>query len=484
MKVLSIYTFIFISIFGCGSKEDTSSLVSGIVNNTQQEEALSGPAPLSILVPLDSTYSVNSTLDFQVTFDSNIFVSGTPCLDLNIGGTARQACYVSGHGSYSLFFRYTVQAGENDNDGISVNSLINLEGGSVKNISAEDAQLNFGQLLPSTDSITVNTSISGPDKVLSVNQTNLSEDRTEVSFTWSAPNDNGNPISFYSVRYKKDSDSQFAYLSPNPTGTSTSIDSLNIESIYEIQVAAYNGVMGAYSSTLNVSTHYNPASLGALIWYEARDINNDGVSIADGTSVTTFFDKSGNSNNATKLAAGTAATIETVDGKRVIRMGECGYRSIQSLGETANTDVEIYIVAKTRQVTNSFAFVNENQGNNDRFGSHFPWGNGNAYVDLTMGNRMYGAWGGNTTDFFAWTFRGSTTQGKALERNGVEILNAGNRTLTPALKKWTIGSDYAGNGTYWKADMQAIFVFDKVLTASQRTDFFTYLEDEYGVEMQ
>jgi hypothetical protein len=100
-----------------------------------------------------------------------------------------------------------------------------------------------------------------------------------------------------------------------------------------------------------------------------------------------------------------------------------------------------------------------------------------------MGNRMNGAWGGNTTDFFAWTFRSSTTQGKALERDGITILTAGNRSLTPPLKKWSIGSQYSGTGNYWKADMQAIFVFAKVLNPLQRQDFFDFVEGEYGVVM-
>ena len=141
-------------------------------------------------------------------------------------------------------------------------------------------------------------------------------------------------------------------------------------------------------------------------------------------------------------------------------------------------------MAKTRQVTASFAFVNENQNNNiTRFGTHFPWSDSNAYIDLPFGNRVSGNWGGNTNEFFAWTFRSSTTAGITLERNGVPLLSGPNRANTPPLKRWTIGSNYNGSGSFWKADLQAFFVFDKVLDTTQRAEFFQFIQDEYGVLM-
>jgi hypothetical protein len=479
MFKLLISTFLFTLIFSCGNESsDVDSLISEIQPTTSSSLNITSVTP-----PLDSTYSENSTLDFQVSFNEAVLVSGAPCLNLIIGLNPRQACYIFGNGMKTLFFRYTVVAGDDDLDGLLLSGLIDLASGSIKNSTDIDANLNFINLAPSLSAVLINTSIAAPEKITIVNQSNLSEDRTEVSFNWNAPGDNGNTISYYSIRYRKQGAAQFSYLGENPTGTNTSLSSLDTDSTYEIQVAAFNNVMGPYSDSLTVSTIFNPASLGALVWYEAKDINANGVVDIDGTSIESLKDKSGNSNHANKIS-GTSATIETVDGKKVIRMTSSGYRTISSLGETTNTDVEVYIIAKTREVTSSFAFVNENQANGDRYGTHFPWSNGNAYIDLTMENRMSGPWGGNTTDFFAWTFRSSTTEGKALERNGVEILNAGNKSNTAALKKWSIGSNYAGSGNFWKADMQAMFVFDKVLSASQRADFFAYIESEYGVAMQ
>ena len=441
------------------------------------------PKVSSVKFPVASTYAFGSSLDFQIIFDEQVAVTGSPCFEIYINSSTKKACYLYGNGTTTLQFSYEVEAGLSDNDGISIGTHILLEGGSIKNATSFNANLSLNLSSYHLSTVLIDTATLSADKVLNLNQTDLNEARTEVSFEWQEPNDNGNSITSYSVRYRKVGSSQFTYLDPMPTTTSSVISNLDTESSYEIQVAAFNGVMGAYSNLLSVSTVFNPASLGALIWYEAKDILGSGSSVADGTAIASFIDKSGNQNNANFLT-GTQATIETVDSKKVIRLGAGGYRTIFSLGESLVTDIEVYIVAKTRQVTNSFAFVNENQGNNNRYGSHFPWGNGVAYVDLTMGNRMQGAWGGNTTDFFAWTFRSSTTQGKALERNGVQILTAGNKTNTAPLKKWTLGSNYNGVGNLWQADMQAIFVFNKVLSSSQRSDFFQYIELEYGVQMQ
>lgn len=459
--------------------EDLAGNIQSASTSVIKNAAL--PTVTSVLAPVDGAYSTGSSLDFQLTFSTNVTVTNIPCINIDIGGSAEEACYTSGSNGNALIFSYTIQGGDIDADGVSLDSTINLKTGSIADINFNNANLSISSI-PSLTAVLVDTLTIGPDAVAVLNQTNLSVDRTQASFSWTAPAHNGDPITKYIVRYKKSSDSEYVYLNPDPITTNTTISSLSTEELYDVQVAAFNGVIGPYSSVLQFSTVFSPASLGALIWYEAKDINGDGGAVADGTSITTWTDKSGNGNNAAKIS-GTSATIETVDGYKVIRLDSSGYRTIESLGETSNTDIEIYIVAKTRQVTNSFAFVNENQGNSNRFGTHFPWGNGNAYIDLPIGNRMNGPWGGNTTDFIAWTFRGSTTQGKALERDGDEILNAGNRTLSPPLKKWTIGANYAGSSNHWKADMQAMFVFDKVLDAQQRADFFQYIEDEYGVTM-
>ena len=80
----------------------------------------------SVSVPANATYLAGQNLDFTVNFNENITVNttgGTPQLALTVGATTRQATYLSGSGSSALLFRYTVQSGDNDSDGVSVGAL-------------------------------------------------------------------------------------------------------------------------------------------------------------------------------------------------------------------------------------------------------------------------------------------------------------------------------------------------------------------------
>lgn len=96
--------------------------------------APSAPSVSSVGVPAAGTYTLGSTLNFTVNFDQNIIVDtedGTPSLSLVIGNKTVSAQYVSGSGTSTLTFSYTVQGGDTDMDGITVGSSISLNGGRI-----------------------------------------------------------------------------------------------------------------------------------------------------------------------------------------------------------------------------------------------------------------------------------------------------------------------------------------------------------------
>src|SRR5437016_3674738 len=93
------------------------------------------PSISSVTGPANGSYRAGQNLDFTANFSESVTVDttgGTPTIGLTIGATARNAAYVSGSGSSSLLFRYTVQAGDNDSDGIASASPIVLNGGTIK----------------------------------------------------------------------------------------------------------------------------------------------------------------------------------------------------------------------------------------------------------------------------------------------------------------------------------------------------------------
>jgi hypothetical protein len=94
----------------------------------------------NLSVPADGTYSAGQTLDFTVTFDEAVTITGTgSTLSLDIGGATRQAAYQSKTGT-SVTYRYTVQAGDSDADGIALNG-ITLNGDTIRDAAGNDASL-------------------------------------------------------------------------------------------------------------------------------------------------------------------------------------------------------------------------------------------------------------------------------------------------------------------------------------------------------
>ncbi|MCE2435421.1 MAG: hypothetical protein J4F29_21260 [Candidatus Latescibacteria bacterium] len=100
--------------------------------------------PLSISLG-DSTYGVGEVIKVQVTFVWPVIVTGTPSVRLNFKnanqqtGTIKNAQYTSGSGNNSLEFHYTVASNDEDNDGVEVNSPVELNSGTITDADSENS---------------------------------------------------------------------------------------------------------------------------------------------------------------------------------------------------------------------------------------------------------------------------------------------------------------------------------------------------------
>jgi|GEM_PF-3656908 len=89
-------------------------------------------------------YTEGEFFNLVAVFDQKVNVTGgTPSLKLDVGGIEREALYSGGFDQY-VQFTYTVQAGDNDADGIDVVGPIQLNGATIRNSSNEDADLGNG----------------------------------------------------------------------------------------------------------------------------------------------------------------------------------------------------------------------------------------------------------------------------------------------------------------------------------------------------
>jgi len=106
---------------------------------------------MSVSVPATGTYIAGDSLDFTVNFESPVTCTGASAtIPVTIGTTIVNAVYISGSGSSSLVFRYTVLDGQLDIDGISAGSAINLQGGTVKDGSGNDVVLTLSNIASTT----------------------------------------------------------------------------------------------------------------------------------------------------------------------------------------------------------------------------------------------------------------------------------------------------------------------------------------------
>ncbi|CAM1352521.1 T9SS type A sorting domain-containing protein [Tenacibaculum insulae] len=140
---------------------NSDAFTTAISQNADAIDANS-PTVVNVNVPVNATYTVGQNLDFTVNFNENIIVntvSGTPEIAINIGSTLRQAAYISGSGTSSLLFRYTVIISDLDTDGIAIGSLANNMG-TLKDTSGNDANLTLNSVGSTTGVLVGNPTIT------------------------------------------------------------------------------------------------------------------------------------------------------------------------------------------------------------------------------------------------------------------------------------------------------------------------------------
>ena len=91
------------------------------------------------------TYAEDEGIEITVTFDRAVHVTGDPVLTLSVGAHSRAAGLVSGSGTPALVFRYVVQSGDEDDDGVSVAANA-LSGGAIEDGDGKAADLGFEAL--------------------------------------------------------------------------------------------------------------------------------------------------------------------------------------------------------------------------------------------------------------------------------------------------------------------------------------------------
>jgi hypothetical protein len=128
----------------------------------------------------------------------------------------------------------------------------------------------------------------------------------------------------------------------------------------------------SYAVRQTVLSKFNPLSItGCSLWLDAADTSPSSLSLT-GTTVNTWFDKSGNGNNSTSAIGSPQLNLNAVNGRSAVRTQPGKYFYFEPLATPANTtQVSAFAVATMNAAGNAFgrlvSFANTSNGttNND-----------------------------------------------------------------------------------------------------------------------
>ncbi|MGY0558657.1 MULTISPECIES: autotransporter domain-containing protein [unclassified Lysobacter] len=127
---------------GTGIIDDAGNAAAGFTGGQAYAVDNTAPTVTSVSVPANGRYFENDNLDFTVHMSESLTVNtagGTPRLALTLGAGTRYASYLTGSGTSALLFRYTVQSGDRDDDGVVLGASIETNGGTLRDAVGNDA---------------------------------------------------------------------------------------------------------------------------------------------------------------------------------------------------------------------------------------------------------------------------------------------------------------------------------------------------------
>ena len=233
------------------------------------------PTVSSVGVPSNATYTLGQNLDFTINFSeavTAVTTAGTPHLTLIIGSSSVQATYLSGTGTTALVFRYTNVSGDLDTNGISLESTVTENGGTLKDAAGNNAELTLNSV-PSTTGVLVDAIVVPVTQASALVFADVQS--TQMNISWTNGNGAGRVVfvkaansgtttptnnTFYTANTVFSNGSQLGtgwYCAYNGTGTGVTVTGLSIGTDYVIEVFEYNGSQGYEKYNTSAATN-NP----------------------------------------------------------------------------------------------------------------------------------------------------------------------------------------------------------------------------------
>jgi len=328
---------------------------------------------------------------------------------------------------------------------------------------------------------TVRTSAK-PQPVATLTASNsVSGGLLSITFTWTNPG--GGDYAYYYVIGLRAAAGTKNYIYRGTRTYSTlsyTIGGLDPTQLYAFHVQRGNDA--GYSTQVLVTTtrpsYFDPTSIAGLqVWYDAADTAGNGSTVADGTAIATWVDKSGNSRNAT--AAGGSATLQTDSaGRRLTFNGTSNRYNLPSSSWMYNTPYTVFVADTPSKINNAALIANSN-GSADAFAMKYTTGTtirlaggyGNARIIYSYDGIN---WLPSSTDNI---YPVAGTQCSVVATNGI-ICIAGFAGSAPAMYsydgiKWITSSPpingivaLAWNGTIWVGGAAVVPGFSSAIFTS------------------
>ncbi len=234
-------------------------------------------------------------------------------------------------------------------------------------------------------------------------------------------------------------------------------------------------------STISVSAQTGPGGVGSTVtnslWLQADD-----VSQADGTSVATWSDRSGNGNDATQGAGANQPTYRTgiINGHSTIRFDGTDDYLDDARSYNARTVLTVYNILSANQATTDLGQIWGNYAEGchvslDARGAGGKWSfDGNGSVantgKLALNGAAYGAFVGNPGTP-TWTY--DQFDLVTSEFNATRSLTR--QVLGSLVPTFSIGTHQYGG------DVAELIVYNTVLNNAQRIIVENYLAAKYGL---
>jgi hypothetical protein len=145
----------------------------------------------------DATYVGGQDIDLTVEFSEEVNVTGTPRILLNSGAYAN---YLSGSGTNTLTFRYTVGADEESTDlDYSATNSLELNGGTIQDISTNDADLTLPAVgtFAGVHAIVIDAKAPAVPSLVSPTDGTYTTTAGLTSIDWTDEADMSGPVTYY-----------------------------------------------------------------------------------------------------------------------------------------------------------------------------------------------------------------------------------------------------------------------------------------------